>query len=228
MKNIVFSHLEMQCLFMNNINYYLKSLQIINNLPKNGQKPTLLLHACCGICMIFPLDFLTPYFDVTIYYSNSNIFPESEFDKRYQTLMQYLEIFKKNTGIAVKTIKGHYNHEDFMIDLLPFKNLPEGQQRCFICYQKRMEEGFAYAEANGFDFYTTTLTVSRQKDSQIINKIANELSKKFTKTRYFYSDFKKHAGGEIGNRRAKDLGLYMQHFCGCEFSATNEDTDKKE
>jgi predicted adenine nucleotide alpha hydrolase (AANH) superfamily ATPase len=208
---------------MNNvINYYLKSQQIINNLDKKAAKTKLLLHACCGICMIYPLDYLTPYFDVTIYYSNSNIFPNEEFERRYATLCEYLEIFFQKTGIRVNSIKANYNHETFVQDLLPYKDLPEGEERCFICYTKRMDEAFKYADENGFDFFTTTLTVSRQKDSQVINHIAEKLQKNYFNCKYFYSDFKKNAGGEIGNKRAKDLGLYMQHFCGCEFSKKEE------
>ena len=203
---------------MNKINYYNVSQQIIKSFKEGSKKPRLLLHACCGICSIFPLDYLSPYFDITIYYTNSNIYSIEEFNKRFEVLKNYLDLLQKEKNICVSLEKVPYDHEKFMQDLLPYKDSKEGGERCFLCYTKRMAEAYDYAEENKFDYFTTTLTVSRQKDSQVINHIAEKLEKEHFYTKYFYSDFKKHAGGEIGTKKAKDLGLYIQDFCGCEFS----------
>lgn len=209
---------------MNKVNYYLKSLQILNILEKSGdKKPKLLLHACCGICMIYPLDFLYPYFDITIYYSNSNIYPIEEFEKRFETLKQYLSLYDEHFNHEIKVVKGSYDHTNFLADLKDFALEPEGGKRCEICYEKRIREAFIYAKDHNFDYVCTTLTSGRQKPSQKINEVAEKVSKEFPDIKYFYSDFKKKAGGEIGTARAKSLNLYLQHYCGCEFSKKNDD-----
>lgn len=199
-------------------NYYLKSLQILAELENSPKKPSILLHACCGICAIYPIRFLSSFFDVTVYYSNSNIENEEEYEKRYDVLTRYITSFNFENDKKVKVIKDKYDHDEFLKDLLPYKECKEGGERCHVCYEKRMRKAYQFAEENGFDFFTTTLTVSRQKNSRLINEIGKQLEENFSRTKYFYSDFKKNAGGEIANAYAKEKGYYMQIFCGCEFS----------
>ena len=202
----------------NRINYYDKSMQIIKNIQDLPQKPKLLLHACCGPCSCFPLTFLCPIFDVTIYFNNSNIYPESEYNRRLEELKKLLEYYKRDYGFDVKIIETKYDNDSFNIDLEPHKDLPEGQERCFICFEKRMDDAFKYADEHGFDYFTTVMTISRQKNSQKLNEIGEKLSSKYKNTKYFYSDFKKKDGALLGIQLKNKYDLYQQLYCGCKYT----------
>ncbi|MCR4562761.1 MAG: epoxyqueuosine reductase QueH [Bacilli bacterium] len=199
------------------INYYKISLEELEALPK-GKKPTLLLHACCGPCSCFPLTFLCPHFDVTIYYNNSNIYPQKEFERRLGELRKVLFYLKRDYDFDINLIVPKYDNEDYNKYIEPFKDLPEGQQRCIICYSKRMAEAYDFAEDNGFDYFTTVMTISRQKNSQTLNKIGKTLSEKHLKTKYFFSDFKKNKGQDHAREMRLHYELYNQLYCGCKFT----------
>ncbi len=188
-------------------------------LSLGGKRPTLLLHSCCGPCSTFPLTYLAPHFDVTVYYSNSNIFPQEEYTRRLGEQKRFLEYLKRDYGYEVGLVVPAYDHDAYMEELRPLAGEREGGNRCRLCYEKRMKEGYDYAEAHGFDYFATLMTVSRQKDSQVLNEIGEKLSKEHAKTRYLFSDFKKDNGNQIGNRLAVSYGLYRQDYCGCEYSS---------
>mgnify|MGYP003292535866 FL=1 len=208
----------MQCLFMTNkINYYKQSIEEIGKLPK-GKKPTLLLHACCGPCSTFPLTFLCPHFDVTIFFNNSNIYPSEEYFRRLDELKKFLTFFKRDYGFDVKIIETKYENDKYNLDLEKYADQPEGTTRCFICYEKRMDEAFNFANENGYDYFTTVMTISRQKDSQKLNEIGAKLQKKYAKTTYFHSDFKKNKGIDIAREMRIHYDLYQQLYCGCKFT----------
>lgn len=200
------------------INYYKKSNQILDNLKGLPTKPKLLLHACCGPCSTFPLTYLCPNFDVTIFFNNSNIYPENEYARRLEELRKFLGYFKRDYGYEVKLIVTKYDNEKYNMDLEPFKDLPEGETRCFICYEKRMNEAYEYASKNGFDYFTTVMTISRQKNSQILNAIGEKLSKKYPNVKYFYSDFKKNKGIDMAREMRIKYDLYQQLYCGCKYT----------
>lgn len=202
----------------NKINYYTKSLQIIENIRDLPQKPKLLLHACCGPCSCFPLTFLCPIFDVTIYFNNSNIYPESEYRRRLEELKKLLGYYKRDFGFDVKIIETKYDNDSFNIDLEPYKDLPEGLERCFICFEKRMDDAFKYADEHGYAYFTTVMTISRQKNSQKLNEIGEKLSYKYKNTKYFYSDFKKKDGALLGIQLKNKYDLYQQLYCGCKYT----------
>ncbi len=197
-------------------NYYLESLEEIKKLSGN-KKPSILLHDCCGPCACFPLLFLCKHFDVTIYYTNSNIYPEEEFDKRLGEVKKLIQYLKDIWGYDVKLIVSPYNHEEYMKDLRSLSSLPEGGYRCHLCYRKRMEESFHYADTYHFDYITTVMTISRQKSSEIMNRIGEELSTHYH-TKYLFSDFKKNGGIDQGVALRNQIGLYCQNYCGCEYS----------
>lgn len=199
------------------INYYNISLDEIKKI--HGEtRPKLLLHGCCGPCSCWPLLFLCPHFDVTIMYNNSNIFPEEEYWKRFEELKKLLAFMKTDYGYEVGLIRTEYNNEEFSKDLDPYKDQKEGGPRCFICYRKRMSEAFDYAEENGFDYFTTVMTISRQKNSQILNTIGKGLQTKHKKCKYFFSDFKKDGGINKGASLRDKYGLYQQLCCGCKYT----------
>ncbi len=219
MKNIAFSPLVIQCLSMTaKINYYLKSEEILANFQKNEEKPKLLLHTCCGPCSTFPLTYLCPHFDVTIYFNNSNIYPKEEYIRRLEELKKFLILFERDYRYHVNLIVTNYDNETYNIDLEPYKDLPEGSTRCFICYKKRMDEAMNYASKNNFDYFTTVMTISRQKNSQILNQIGEEISKKYPNVKYFYSDFKKNKGIDIAREMRIKYDLYQQLYCGCKYT----------
>ena len=203
---------------MDKVNYYIKSLEELKTIPKD-KKPKLLLHACCGPCSCFPLVFLCPHFDVTIYYNNSNIYPEAEYTRRLEELKKLLEYVKKDYGFFVNLLIPEYKNIEYTKKVLePLKEYPEGSLRCFACYEARMAEAFDYAEANGYDYFTTVMSISRQKSSQKMNEIGAKLEKDHKHTKYFYSDFKKNKGIDEGRAIKNHYGLYSQTYCGCVYS----------
>ena len=208
-----------QCLYMTaKINYYLKSREILSNLGDFPAKPKLLLHACCGPCSAFPLLDLCPHFDVTIFFNNSNIYPSNEYQRRLDELKKFLGYFERDYGFKVNLIVTEYDNEKYNVDLEPYAELPEGQIRCFICYEKRMDEAYKFASKNGYDFFTTVMTISRQKNSQILNQIGEKLSVKYPNVKYFFSDFKKNKGIDVGREMRIKYDLYNQLYCGCKYT----------
>lgn len=212
--------LEIQCLYMNNqyINYYQKSLQILDKMPKSIDKPRILLHACCGPCSTYPLLFLSKYFNVTIFFNNSNIYPFEEYKRRLEELKKFLTYFENDYGYHVNLIVNDYDNENYNKILEPYKDQPEGMERCFLCYEKRMDEAFKYANDNGYDYFTTVMTISRQKNSQKLNEIGEKLQQKYDKTKYFFSDFKKNKGIDLAREMRIHYGLYQQLYCGCKYT----------
>lgn len=203
------------------VNYYLESLKEIEKIDASKERKSLLMHVCCGPCSCWPLLFLCPHFDLTLYFNNSNIYPEAEFDKRLATLKELLSDIKRDYGYDIKLIVRPYDYANYIKDLEPFAKEPEGFNRCQICYKKRMAEAYDYAEKEGFDYFTTVMTISRQKNSQVMNLIGKELEKSHQKTKYFYSDFKKDNGSLKGKEIREKYNLYNQLYCGCEYSLTN-------
>lgn len=219
MKNTDSLALETQCLFMmKKINYYDKSREILAKIDDLQRKPKLLLHACCGPCSAFPLTDLCPHFDVTIFFNNNNIYPEKEYVRRLEELKKFLGYFERDFGYKVELIVTKYDNEKYNEDLEQYKDLPEGEIRCFICYEKRMNEAYKFASENGYDFFTTVMTISRQKNSQKLNEIGEKLSKVYPNVEYFYSDFKKHKGIDIGRDMRIKYNLYNQLYCGCKYT----------
>ena len=144
------------------------------------KKPTLLLHACCGPCSSYVIEYLANIFDITIYYYNPNIHPKEEYFRRLEELKKFLEIFPNAVKNQVKLIVDEYNPEEYFeaTNVRLEKELqtePEKGERCRRCYQFRMRRAFEYACKNNFDWFTTTLSISPHKDSEKINVIGKEL-----------------------------------------------------
>lgn len=182
-------------------------------IEKFDTKPKLLLHACCGVCSSSVIERLNPYFDITILYYNPNIYPESEYKKRLSTQKELLE----KTEYNIKLIELGYLQEEF--DVSGLENEPEGGARCSKCFAIRLEKAALYAKENNFDYFTTTLSVSPHKNSQILNQIGGNLAKKYN-IPYLFSDFKKKEGYKRSNEIARMYNLYRQEYCGCKYSKT--------
>jgi predicted adenine nucleotide alpha hydrolase (AANH) superfamily ATPase len=199
-------------------NYYQLSLQEIEAIRASGTKPKLLLHACCGPCAGWPLEFLHDVFAITILYNNANIYPQAEYERRRDELLRLLPLMGYDD---IEVVVPPYDNITYTKEVLAErKDDPEGWKRCFHCYEVRMEEGFRYAEQHGFPWFTTVMTISRQKDSQVLNAIGRKLAEKHPSVRYFYSDFKKAGGQNRRDEIVRTYDLYHQDYCGCVYSYT--------
>lgn len=197
--------------------YYDKSIEIMDSIKENSIRPILGIHVCCGVCAAFPLEFLANTFQIKILYSNSNIYPKEEYQRRFNELKRYVDIFNSENNQDVEIIEFLYENEKFNHYLSPFCDEEEGGKRCLICYEKRMDETYKFANDNNFDYFTTVMTISRQKNSKVLNEIGEKLSKKY-QTKYFYSDFKKNKGIDRGRELRLKYDMYNQEYCGCIYS----------
>lgn len=187
----------------------------INQISELNGKPTLLIHICCGVCSVYPLQYLRKYFNITIYFSNSNIYPYEEFENRLSALKQYLDYLNDD---SIKLIIDKYDNDEYMKKLDHLKDEPEGGKRCKLCYELRMEETFKYANSNSYDYVTTVMSISNRKNADWINEIGEKLNQKYTNTKYLYADFKKGDGITLNDSLNKQLNLYHQDYCGCIYS----------
>ncbi len=197
------------------VNYQILCDKKIEELTKKNSRPTLLLHSCCGPCSTYVLEYLERYFDITVFFYNPNIYPEDEFAKRLNTQREVIE--KHRSLNAVKMINLPYEHSEFLGFVEGFESEPEGGARCLECFRLRMEKTAQIALEEGFDFFTTTLSVSPHKNAIALNELGREISEKYG-VEYLYSDFKKREGYKRSIELSKEFGLYRQEYCGCEFS----------
>ena len=179
-------------------NYDLLMQQQISGL-KN--KPKILLHSCCGPCSSTCIERLKPYFDVTVFYYNPNIYPKEEFIRRLETQNKVLSYFNVNLKYL------EYNEEEYLSKVQGLELEKEGGKRCEKCFYLRLKKTAEFAKQNGYDYFGTTLTVSSHKDEQLINKIGEEISKQLN-IPFLYSDFKKHDGYKRSIELSKQLDLY--------------------
>ena len=194
------------------MNNYQKHLNQIRELKG---RPELLIHICCGVCSVYPLQYLRQYFKITVFFSNSNIYPYEEFEKRLDALMQYLEYLHDD---SIRLIVDRYDNETYMKKVEGLRYEPEGGRRCRLCYELRMEETFRYAEKHHYDYCTTVMSISNRKNADWINEIGGKLEEKYPSVRYLYADFKKADGITMNDALNRQLDLYHQDYCGCIYS----------
>jgi len=199
---------------INNKNYQKVLQNTLISLENDKKKPKLLLHSCCGPCFTIPYEILKDYFDITIFFNNSNIYPETEHNRRLEELKKYLA----DVAPEVKIIETKYDNDEYNKSLEEHANDKEGHERCRICFRKRFIEGFEYASKNAFEYYGTVMTISRYKNAQDINKIGGELQKNYPTVKWLFSDFKKNNGYEKSLLIIKDHEMYFQEYCGCKYS----------
>lgn len=181
----------------------------ISNL---GDKPRLLLHCCCAPCSSAVIERISKYFDITYFYYNPNIDTNDEFNRRRE------EFDKLN----VKIVCMPYDHDEFLNVVKGRELDQEGGDRCRICIAQRMDRAFQYAVENGYDMVTTTLSISPHKDAQFINELGERLEEKFG-IKYLHADFKKENGYLRSIEICRELGIYRQDYCGCEFARNKEE-----
>ncbi len=185
-------------------------------IEKQGEhRPRVLLHVCCGPCGSSVLEYLTQYFDLTLLWYNPNIYPEEEFALRRETLLKLV----RDMGLSgrVDILLEPWRSEDYSARVIGLENEPEGGRRCTECFRLRLEETAKLAAERGFDYFCTTLTLSRHKDAVRINTLAEEIAAK-TGARWLPSDFKKHDGENRSIELCEQYNVYRQLYCGCEYS----------
>ncbi len=187
-------------------------------IAQTKKRPTLLLHACCGPCASSCLVQLFPYFDITIYFTNPNIFPIDEYHRRLEELKSFLVLFNHDYKANVKLMVRNDEPNEFLDFALPLKNQKEGKERCRLCYRYRIEKTMQYASLNQFEYVATTLTLSRLKNSEVINTIGKDLETKYPNVKYLCSDFKKNQGIDLSIELTTIYNMYRQDYCGCPFS----------
>ena len=217
----------------NNIN--IKSFEGVNaqllldaelrEISKSDKRPRLLLHACCAPCSSYVLEYLSRFFDITLYFYNPNITPAEEYAYRAEELSRLVPEMGLDGGVSL--VVSDYNSDEFYNIASGLEDAPEGGARCARCYRLRLEASARYAAKCGFDYFTTTLSISPYKNSRWLNEIGAELSEEYG-VKYLYSDFKKKNGYKRSCELSEIHGLYRQDYCGCEFSRIQRDKKNKQ
>jgi len=207
------------------INYQKQLDEILKSINPQEKKPTLLLHACCGPCSSYVIEYLSSYFDITIFYYNPNIYPKKEYERRLNELEDFIPRFEPAVKNKVKIVVSTYEPKDFfeatnVLNEVELQQEAEKGIRCRRCYEFRMKKAYAYAAENNFDWFCTTLSISPFKDSVMINEIGTELEEE-NSVRFLTSDFKKKGGFLRSLELSREYGLYRQDYCGCLYSKVN-------
>lgn len=198
---------------MNNRNYQRELDRLIQ---KQGEKrPRVLLHCCCGPCSSSVLEYLTRHFDLTLLWYNPNIYPQAEFDRRFQTFVKLIEDMRLADRVTI--LAEARKEQDYYARVKGLENEPEGGKRCTECFRVRLIETARLAKQYDFDYFCTTLTLSRHKDAIRINTLAEEIAAAFG-VKWLPSDFKKRDGENRSIELCEQYHVYRQLYCGCEFS----------
>ncbi len=192
--------------------------------PETTVKPSLLLHACCGPCSSYVLEYLFKYFDITVFYYNPNIYPQEEYQRRLAELRKLYETFPPALEGKVKVVEEAYDPEDFYKAVgtreePELADEPEKGERCRRCYEFRLRRAFEYAYAGGYDYFCTTLSISPFKDAEKLNVIGQQLEvENPSGPHWLPSDFKKKGGFKRSLEISEEYGMYRQDYCGCIYS----------
>ena len=206
-----------------NENYQKKLEKLINDINEKNITPTLLLHSCCAPCSSYVIEYLSPYFNITILYYNPNISPIEEYEKRKQEQIKLIkELPTKN---KVNILDCDYDNDLYEKTIKGLEKEPERGSRCTKCFLLRLEKTAINAKKNNFDYFGTTLTVSPYKNSKLLNEIGLSLQEKYN-IKYLYSDFKKNNGYNRSIELSKEYNLYRQNYCGCIYSRINSQSSK--
>lgn len=231
--------------FMNKVNYQLELEKVLKGLPDMHRR--LFLHSCCAPCSSYCLEYLRQYFEVTVFYYNPNISMPEEYRHRVEEQKRLIGELNAQADAASKAVReerrsavdemdagngqmvesrmpnrisfveGPYEPERFYEIAKGLESCPEGGERCFACYELRLREAAQMAKAGGYDYFTTTLTISPLKNAQKLNEIGLRLAQEYG-VAYLLSDFKKKGGYQRSIELSREYGLYRQDYCGCAFS----------
>ncbi|WP_026651639.1 epoxyqueuosine reductase QueH [Butyrivibrio proteoclasticus] len=215
---------------MNKRNYAKELDNKIEEFQKQGIYPRLLLHACCAPCSSYCLEFLRNFFDVTVFFYNPNITEEREYQKRVEEEKRLIGEYNKNrqgTEREIQIIEGNYEPKEFYDAAKGLEDCKEGGERCRKCFELRLFETARIAVQEGFEFFTTTLTISPLKNADVLNEVGEQAQDAVnSRATFLPSDFKKKNGYKRSIELSKEYGLYRQDYCGCSFSKAERNKTK--
>lgn len=168
-------------------------------------KPKLLLHICCVGCGAYISEIIKEKYDISLFFYNPNIYPDSEFEKRKNEALKIASLF------GLKIIIPEQPHSEWLNKISGMENEPERGRRCLVCYEDRLETAGKYAKDHRFDLFTTTLTISPHKIAKAINDIGERVSEKY-EIKFLAEDFKKKDGFKKSSELSRKLGLYRQEL----------------
>ncbi|MFI3324817.1 MAG: epoxyqueuosine reductase QueH [Clostridia bacterium] len=189
-------------------NFQIQTDKIIKSL---NYRPKLLLHACCAPCATYVVEYLKEFFDICILYYNPNITPYEEYRKRLD------EVKKLSKHFSVDYMEITWDNDKFEELIKGYENCKEGGSRCEICINQRMKKTAEIAKEKGFDYFTTSLSISPLKNAMMINSIGKKLEEEIG-VKHLTSDFKKREGYKRSTILSNELGFYRQNYCGCKYS----------
>jgi predicted adenine nucleotide alpha hydrolase (AANH) superfamily ATPase len=223
---------------MNKRNYAKELDNRIEEFQEKGLFPKLLLHACCAPCSSYCLEYLRQYFDVTVFFYNPNITSNAEYHKRVEEekrlIAEYNRQVDENSfdkmnsderARKIDIIEGEYDPKDFYDAVKGYEDCKEGGERCRKCFELRLAESAKIAREKGFEYFTTTLTISPLKNADVLNKVGEAAAQKEGVT-FLPSDFKKKNGYKRSIELSAMFDLYRQDFCGCSFSKAQRELEK--
>ena len=242
---------------MNKRNYYKELENKIDEFKRNGEVPKLLLHVCCAPCSSHCLEFLRQYFDVTVFFYNPNITEDKEYHKRVAEEKRLIEEYNRQVeeknfegmhsdehARKISIIEGEYDPKEYFEAVKGYEDIPEGGARCRKCFELRLRKTAETAAFNGFEYFTTSLTISPLKNADVLNEVGEEAAKVVNEKNaandsnetkaaeravYFLpSDFKKKDGYKRSIELSCRFGLYRQDYCGCGFSKVERERAKAE
>ena len=185
----------------------------------NGRRPTLLLHSCCGPCSSAVIERLAEHFRLTLYYYNPNIEPEAEYRRRLAEQERLLSLLPGGLSL----LPCEYDHDAFSAFAQAMADEPEGGKRCLSCFALRLGQTARAAKENGFEYFTTTLSVSPHKNAEVLNAIGEGIARQLG-VRYLTADFKKKNGYLRSLQLSKAFDLYRQDYCGCLYSKPKKES----
>lgn len=200
----------------NKRNYQRELENILCKQETKGKR--LFLHSCCAPCSSYVLEYLSTYFRITVFYYNPNITFGEEYAKRVKEQKRLIQALNaKKSGYEISFLEGAYEPERFYEMAKGHEADPEGTERCFLCYELRLREAAGYAAEGGYDYFTTTLSISPLKNAEKLNEIGEQLAEAYN-IEYLPSDFKKKNGYKRSIELSEEYGLYRQNYCGCIYS----------
>jgi len=201
---------------MNQINYHKELEKILQTLKE--KTPKLFLHSCCAPCSSYVLEYLCPYFDITVFYYNPNISASEEYRKRVAEQKRLIAAYNaEGKGKPISILEGDYQPSRFYEAVKGYEDCKEGGERCFRCFDLRLRETALQAKKAGYDYFGTTLTISPLKNAVKLNEIGQTLAGEYG-VLWLPSDFKKRGGYKRSVELSAQYELYRQDFCGCSFS----------
>lgn len=217
---------------------YQKQLEEVIEQNKNNRKK-LLLHSCCAPCSSYVLEYLREYFDITVFFYNPNISSSIEYEKRVQEEIRLIEAYNRqvktgnfenmnstsNAGL-IEILEATYEPSEFYEAIKGYEHCKEGGERCRKCFELRLRKSAKVAKKGGFDFFTTTLTISPLKNTDWLNEIGAREGEQ-EEVLFLPSDFKKKDGYKRSIQLSKEFELYRQDFCGCGFSKAEMEEKRK-